>query len=95
MMSILNDKITYVWLLLAFLTGLSWLLADGYNPADPAAFTYVAVGLLALAFIKIRLVIMYFMEVRDAPWVLRGIFEVWVVAVFSGTVYLYLIGGSS
>ena len=92
MPSVLTEKISIVWLFLAALTGLSWLLADGYEPTDPQAFTYVAVGLFALAFFKVRLVIMYFMEVLDAPWALRGLFEVWVVGVFIAVVSFYLYG---
>jgi len=92
MTSVLTEKITLVWLFLAVLTGLSWLLADGLEPTNPAGFTYVAVGLFALAFFKVRLVIMYFMEVLDAPWILRGLFEVWTVGVFVAVVSFYLYG---
>lgn len=91
-MSLLNDRVSYVWLILALLTGLSWLLADSLEPSTLKNAQLLAVGLLALAFFKIRLVILYFMEIQNAPWVLRGLFEAWVAIVFTGMCFLYLTG---
>lgn len=91
-MTLINDRVTYVWLLLAALTCLSWVLADGVEPASAEGAQFLAVGLLALAFFKVRLVIMYFMEVLDAPRVLRALMEAWVVLVFVAMCYFYLFG---
>lgn len=92
MMILLKDRVTYVWLVLFALTLLSWLLADGLAPDTASGVKYLSVSLLALAFFKIRLVILYFMEVLDAPWPLRGLLEAWVVLVFAGMCFLYLFG---
>lgn len=92
MKSLLLNRVTYIWLFLAFLTFASWWLAEGVTLQNKSHAVYLVVGLLALAFFKVRLVIMYFMEVLDAPWLLRGIFEVWVVAVFVAMVVLYMMG---
>lgn len=90
--SFLNNRVTYVWFFLATLTLLSWWLADGVEPSTLNGVKYLALGLLALAFFKIRLVIMYFMEIMNAPWPLRGLFEAWVVVVFAAMCFLYLQG---
>ena len=90
MKSVLTEKITIVWIFLTLLTGISWILSDGSSPTDATAITYVAIGLFALAFFKVRLVIMYFMEVLDAPWALRSVFELWVIGIFLAVVGLYL-----
>lgn len=94
MLAIINTKVTYIWLLLAALTGISWLLADGYQPSNASQQLYVSCALLLLAFFKIRLVVMYFMEVIDAPWGLRGLFEAWVILVCSIMIFLYLNPGA-
>ena len=92
MKSLLNDRVTFVWLILAALTAVSLLLADGAQPQTLNGMVYLSLGLLALAMFKVRLVIMHFMEVLHAPWLLRGIFEVWVVAVFIAMCVFYLQG---
>ena len=91
-MSILTEKITIVWIVLSLLTGISWVLSDGSGPTAGAGITYVAIGLFVLAFFKVRLVIMYFMEVLEAPRPLRYLFEVWVLGIFAAVVGLYLQG---
>ena len=88
----INDRVTYVWLFLAILTGLSWYLSDGLSPETAGGIRNLAIGLLALAFFKTRLVIMYFMEVLEAPWLLRGLMEAWVVLVFLAMCTIYVVG---
>ena len=46
--------------------------------------------ILAVAFTKVRLVGLYFMELREAPTVLRLIFEAYCVVVFAAMLGLYL-----
>ena len=94
MLKVINSKVTYVWLFLAVLTGASWVLGDGYDPASPEMFKVFSISLLVLAFFKIRLVVMHFMEVGHAPLVLRLILESWIVLVFGLLTLLYLFGSS-
>ncbi|MFZ0715811.1 cytochrome C oxidase subunit IV family protein [Mycobacterium sp.] len=57
-----------------------------------------SVIILLIAFIKVRLVGMYFMELREAPNVLRGLFEAYCVIVCSlllGVFYLCVVAISS
>ena len=92
MKTLINDRVSFVWLILATLTAVSWVLADGASPETATGAAYLTMALLALAFFKVRLVIMHFMEVLDAPWLLRGLFEVWVVAVFIAMCVFYYTG---
>ena len=90
MKEITNSIETTIWLILATLTGISWILAESYNPENPDLFKYVTLGLLVLAFFKVRLVIMHFMEVATAPTPLRLVFEIWVVVVCTSIIVSYL-----
>jgi Prokaryotic Cytochrome C oxidase subunit IV len=53
-----------------------WLGTDHGMHADLNRFQTTA-GLMVLAFIKVRLIMPYFMEVRTAPWPLRLICDVY------------------
>lgn len=56
------------------------------------ASTVVGTALLAIAFLKLRLVGIHFMELGTAPAGLRLAFEGYVVLVFTVLVALYLVG---
>ena len=88
----INTKTTLIYLSLVLLTIFSWWLVDNYVPDNFNADQYVSVGLLLVAFFKVRLVIMHFMEISTAPFLLRAIFETWVVVVATVTIGLYLSG---
>lgn len=71
-------------------TLVSWWLGlhDG-DPADGASIATIAV--LIIAFVKVRLVGRYFMEIRDAPLILRLFFDVYVVAVCTALCVIYAV----
>ena len=86
----IRNKETYVWLLLAALTFLSWWLVEGMSPSVDIEIEHVSIALLLLAFFKIRLVIMYFMEIGRSPIPLKLTFEIWLVAVCAMIIGMYL-----
>jgi hypothetical protein len=49
------------------------------------------VVILLIAFIKVRLVGLYFMELRGAPTVLRGLFEAYCAIVCTVVVLVFLL----
>jgi hypothetical protein len=88
-MTLLRQRSTVVWALLTAATCLSWRLGAGGHPAQVRE-TGVSVAVLAVAFAKIRLVGLYFMELKDAPLALRAIFEGYIVVVGGLVIGMYL-----
>ena len=70
------------WLVLLIATGITWWLGD-----VGAAGTGAILAMLAIAFIKGRLVILEFMELRGAPLMWRLLLEGWLILV-SGLILL-------
>jgi cytochrome c oxidase subunit 4 len=77
----------FVWALLVGFTLLSWWL--GHAPQGYST-QIVSATILLLTFVKIRLVILHFMEVEGTPWYLRGAFEVWCIGVCTTLVFLIM-----
>ena len=78
-MSAIPKNVTMVWLALVGLTCVSLFL--GERGAASAASYSLVLGLIVLACIKVRMVILHFMEIKEAPLMLRGVLELWVAAV--------------
>jgi hypothetical protein len=86
---------TTVWLVLLAASAASlWLGADA-PPQGNLGHTAAIVGVLAIAFAKIWLIVRYFMEVRFAPRWLRIVMDVWVLGVFAAITALYMMSGSN
>jgi heme/copper-type cytochrome/quinol oxidase subunit 4 len=81
---------TVVWVVLSAITVVSWWLGPARHSGPPAPSTVITVVVLALGFIKARLIIRYFMEVRTAPLWLRVSTDVWLVALWGGVLGIYL-----
>ena len=82
MRELLVHRSTLTWVLLMAATGLSLWLGTGHHIEDTDnLLTRAWVGLIVIAFIKVRWILLDFMELRDAPVGLRAMFEVWVIAV--------------
>ncbi|HZX37547.1 MAG TPA: cytochrome C oxidase subunit IV family protein [Streptomyces sp.] len=85
MTALLCKPVTAVWAALMALTCTStWLLSQG--AFSPMAAT---VGTFLIAAIKGRLVILHFMELRDAPTAVRFLFEGAMVAITAVIIALY------
>jgi Prokaryotic Cytochrome C oxidase subunit IV len=74
--------ITYAWIILSAITILSWWLAPGHA-RGAAASAPITVAVILLGFIKGRMIIRYFMEVRTAPRWLK-LFTAGRLTVFCG-----------
>jgi hypothetical protein len=82
--------ITVVWLILMIATGMSLTMRDVHFPGY-LPITVLSVGLFVVALVKVRFVILYFMELRHAPLALRLAGEAWVVLVGTGMIGMYLL----
>lgn len=85
---IFRNRISLVWLLLVAATVLSWEVGHGFADGDPR---YAQAAVIVVAFIKVRYVILDFMEIRDAPLPVRCVAEAWVVAVCAALIGLYVL----
>jgi heme/copper-type cytochrome/quinol oxidase subunit 4 len=77
-------RATWAWAVLVLATALTYWLAEGHAIAAPLATT----AALLIAGVKVRVVLLEFMDLRTAPLLWRLAFELWVVA----SVLLILIG---
>jgi hypothetical protein len=77
-----DRRLVLYWVLLTLLTfasfestwGVGWL-------SDPQVAIALVIG---VAFLKVRIVVLEFMEVRHAPGLLRLPLEAWIIATASG-----------
>ena len=86
MINILKNPAHRAWLVLMIATGMTWYLGE-----VGAAGTWAIVAMLAIAFVKGRLVILDFMELREAPMMWRVLLEGWLIFVSSLILIAYWI----
>ncbi len=79
-------RITWVWLGLLAATAFSWAFGHATFFADPRN---AGVVILAIAFLKIRFVMLDFMELRHAPFAMRAAGEAWAVCIGGVLIGLY------
>ena len=84
---IARDRVAAVWVFLVLATLASYILGE-----DRLIHTQdvVAVAVIAIAFIKVRLVGIHFMELRGAPVLLRAAFEAYAAVAATVLIVLYL-----
>ena len=76
----------WVFPVLVLATLSSWLLG-----IEGSTSTAIGCAVVAIALIKVRLVGLHFMELRNAPRALRGAFEAYVVVTGATLLALYLL----
>lgn len=86
MSTLIKDKLFLVLAGLLSLTLLSWLILS-YVGLEAQT---LGVILIILAFIKVRLIIIHYMEAAKAYLPIRIAFEAWVILVGGITIALYL-----
>lgn len=82
------DRQTRVWIVLVAATVLTAVLGLEQHGGSTA----VGLVLLAIAFVKIRLVALHFMEIREAPLGLRVMLEAYVGLTFVALAAIYTVG---
>ena len=85
--NLLRSPITLVWFFLVAATGVSWYLGTDHAVDNEQA---ASAAVLVVAFVKVRFVGMYFMELRHAPIPLRALYEIWCLVVCSVVVGMFL-----
>jgi hypothetical protein len=83
---LLKNRITAVWLGLIAATLISWRIGTDHGVHASLATAIV----LVVAFVKVRFVGAYFMELRAAPVWLRTAFEAYCLVVCAALIVMYL-----
>lgn len=87
MKSLFLSRITLTWFILVVATALSWEMGHGMGFSD---IRHAGVAIIIVAFVKVRFVILDFMEMRHAPHFMRLIGEIWTVVICTTLVTLFL-----
>jgi Prokaryotic Cytochrome C oxidase subunit IV len=88
---LLFSRVTVVWFVLVAATAISWELGHGVGFSD---VRFASMAIIIVAFIKVRFVILDFMEIRHAPIWMRTVGEVWCIVICTTLVTLYWHGAS-
>jgi len=89
MSRMIRSRITLIWMLLVAATAASWAVGHGLGLH---AARDAGIAVIVVAFVKVRLVILDFMEIRHAPLPMRIAAETWVLLICTAQVVLYLKG---
>lgn len=90
MRSLLRTPATAVWLVLVLATGFSWALGTDHGFGSDGQ-TAASVVILVVAFVKVRFIGLFFMELRGAPLVLRMLFEGYCLAACAVVTGMFLV----
>ena len=83
-----DRKLVMAWAVLLALTLLSF--ESGWLGSPEFAIAVV----IGVAMLKVRIVILHFMEVRHAPWALRAPLELWIVGLAAGILGFWYAAGA-
>jgi len=87
---LLRTRATGVWLVLILATLTSWRLGTDHGFGSHSGHSVASSVIVLVAFVKVRLVGLYFMELREAPIALRGLFEGYCLVVCALVLTMYL-----
>lgn len=87
---LIRSSASAVWAFLVVATVVSWALGTDHGFVDSTRAASLIV--LVVAFVKVRFVGLYFMELKDAPLPLRALIEAYCLVVCCLTIGFYLAG---
>jgi len=87
MKELLVSRITLIWFVLLGATLLSWEMGHGVGFES---VKHASLAIIVVSFVKVRFVMMEFMELREAPLFMRLLADGWIVAITLILVGLYL-----
>ncbi|MFB4306235.1 cytochrome C oxidase subunit IV family protein [Actinomadura sp. GTD37] len=88
-----RDKraVLIAWAALSAATVLAWLLSPGESQSETTLGNELVAAIVIIAFVKCRLILRYFMEVRHAPRWLRHTTDAWLAVLWLTLLTIYLI----
>jgi hypothetical protein len=87
MTSLLISRTTLIWFFLMIATGLSWGIGHGFGIAD---LRHAGIAILIVTFVKVRFVMLEFMELRSAPLFMQLGAQVWAAVMCVILIVLFL-----
>jgi caa(3)-type oxidase subunit IV len=89
MSSVVRTNASLIWFVLCALTIVSWTLGTNHG-FGAGHHTPASVVIFVVAIFKVRLVGLYFMELKGAPTALRGLFEGYCLLLFGLLTAMFL-----
>jgi hypothetical protein len=74
-----QTRLLLAWLVLSAITLLAWWMGAHHGADVPRPDVAVAMGAITITIVKVRIIVLEFMEVRHAPARLRHIIDAWLV----------------
>lgn len=84
-----EKRLLLVWLGLVAVTLVSWWIGSQRDHAEFRSNPAITYGVLLIAAVKIRVIVMEFMEVRHAPGLLRRLTDGWTVFIIAALLAIY------
>jgi caa(3)-type oxidase subunit IV len=91
MKTLVQTKASAAWLVLVALTVTQWVIGTHSGIGGPYHVP-ASMVIFFVAVFKVRLVGLYFMELREAPLVLRRVFEVYCIVLLTVLSTMFLLG---
>ena len=88
MATLVLSKASLAWAVLVALTLAQWVIG---SQTASGAHVAASLAIFVVAVFKARLVGLYFMELRAAPWALRGLFEFFCLVLLGVLSVMYLL----
>jgi caa(3)-type oxidase subunit IV len=89
MTAVVRTNASLIWFVLCGLTVVSWALGVDHGLGEGHHLP-ASLAIFAVAIFKVRLVGLYFMELKTAPRVLRGIFEGYCVGLLGLLIAMFV-----
>jgi Prokaryotic Cytochrome C oxidase subunit IV len=91
--ALVNKRLFVAWLVLTAITLLYfWIDRPGNSSGARTASIVVTVSAICLALVKVRIIMRQFMEVRDAPLLLRRLTDFWIALMAVALLASYFAG---
>lgn len=85
-------RLAIVWLLLSLVSAAYLLVGRPGDPTALQASTAITIGVIAIALVKVRIIMREFMEVRHAPPLLHRLTDLWLLVTACSLIGIYLFG---
>ena len=88
----LNRRLLTVWLALSAITAISWWIGSPHGHDAFKLNAAITFSVIAIACIKVRFFMREFLEVRQAPALLRRLTDVWLLFTAVALLGTYCVG---